>query len=97
MEKPRIAAVLLVMCRFRTEFLHDLLVRHLASLLLLPLCCLRGGVAVWGWQWLDDRPRVHLMQQTEERFSLRTKLKVNQIPSQIHNVFFFFQICMYSD
>lgn len=69
--KPKIAVVRPVMCHFqlaclRTEFLHDLLIGHLASLLFLSVRCLRGSVSVWSWERVYDRSRVHLRQQAEK-------------------------------
>lgn len=54
-------------CVSHTEFLHDLLIGHLASLLLLSVSCLRGGIPIWSWEWVYHRPRVHLTQQTKEK------------------------------
>lgn len=51
-----------------TEFLHDLLVGHLASLLLLSVSCFRGGVALRCWDWIYHRPCVHLTQRGRETY-----------------------------
>lgn len=55
-------------CVLHTEFLHDLFVGHLASLLLLPVSRLRGGVSFWSWERVYHRPRVHLTQHRKETF-----------------------------
>lgn len=44
-----------------TEFLHYLLISHLASLILLSVSC-PGGVSLWSRNWVDHRPCIYLME-----------------------------------
>lgn len=50
-----------------TEFVHDLLIGHLARLLLLSVSCLGGGVSLWSWDRIYHRPRVHLTQNRKRK------------------------------
>lgn len=75
------------MCSLLTKFLHDLLIGHLASLILPFVGCLRGCVSLRSRQRVDHRPCVHLTQHREEN--------INQLVNESLTAFILFYVIVF--